>query len=128
MNIHVHRYPRPTVEERAAAGPDVSFPADRWQGWIEDDAQSWIAFIGIDGRPVFWLERDEDGGVLSPAEAAQHKLFLDHLRCRCDHAFGNHDQSKDSEGYVVAPCLIDGCDCTMFCKHPAVEEALIVPV
>ena len=59
MNIHVHRYDVPTKREDG-----VSYPSDTWQGWIEDDERTWIAFIGADGRPLVWLNRDADGGVI----------------------------------------------------------------
>ena len=35
-----------------------------WQGWIEPEDRSWIAFIDLDGRPKFYLHRDEKGGVI----------------------------------------------------------------
>lgn len=34
-----------------------------WQGWIEDEERTWIAFVDLDGKPVFFLNRDNDGGV-----------------------------------------------------------------
>lgn len=35
-----------------------------WQGWIEPDDLSWIAFIDMGGRPTFFLDRDPvTGGV-----------------------------------------------------------------
>jgi hypothetical protein len=38
-----------------------------WQGWIEPEDKSWIAFIDMDGRPVFYLNRDpETGAILGP--------------------------------------------------------------
>jgi hypothetical protein len=35
-----------------------------WAGYIEPEDGSWIAFIGLDGRPVFFLNRDPAGAVL----------------------------------------------------------------
>lgn len=35
-----------------------------WQGWIEDEERTWIAFIDKRGRPTFYLHRDADGGVI----------------------------------------------------------------
>lgn len=29
-----------------------------WQGWIEPDDLSWIAFVDLDGKPVIFLDRD----------------------------------------------------------------------
>jgi len=52
-NIKVGRYDNPS-----AVG---------WSGWIEDEERTWIAFIGLDGRPVFFLHRDPStGGVIDP--------------------------------------------------------------
>lgn len=50
-NIHVHRY---------APGGD-------YQGWIEPDDKSWIAFIDRDGRPTFFLHRDPETGAVIEA-------------------------------------------------------------
>jgi hypothetical protein len=42
--------------------------ADEWQGWIEPEDHSWIAFIAADGKPTFFLNRDpETGAVLEQA-------------------------------------------------------------
>lgn len=34
-----------------------------WQGWIEPADRSWIAFVDLDGRAVFFLGRDPTGAV-----------------------------------------------------------------
>lgn len=35
-----------------------------WAGWIEPEDLSWIAFIDLEGSPVFFLNRDsKTGGV-----------------------------------------------------------------
>lgn len=49
-NITVGRYDKP-----ASTG---------YQGWIEPDNQSWVAFIASDGQPVVFLNRAPDGAVL----------------------------------------------------------------
>lgn len=36
-----------------------------WQGWIEPEDKTWIAFIAMDGRPVFYLNRDPVTGAVS---------------------------------------------------------------
>jgi hypothetical protein len=36
----------------------------RYQGWIEPEDQSWIAFVASDGSPVVFLNRAPDGAVL----------------------------------------------------------------
>ena len=50
-NITVTRYPDP-----AEVGG--------WQGYIEPDDKSWIAFVDNDGRPVFFLDRDPVTGAV----------------------------------------------------------------
>jgi hypothetical protein len=35
-----------------------------WQGCLEPDDSSWIAFIDSDGRPVFFLDRDAETGAV----------------------------------------------------------------
>jgi hypothetical protein len=50
-NITVGRYP-----ENSGTG---------YQGWIEpDDDRSWIAFVGDDGSPRFFLRRDPVTGAV----------------------------------------------------------------
>lgn len=52
QNINVTRYANPK--------------ATGWAGYIEPADLSWIAFIGLDGRPVFFLNRDPvTGAILS---------------------------------------------------------------
>jgi hypothetical protein len=50
QNIIVGRYQHPTTRKY-------------WQGWIEPEDRSWIAFIAADGHPVFYLDREESGAV-----------------------------------------------------------------
>lgn len=38
--------------------------ATGWAGWIEPADGSWIAFIDLEGRPRFYLNRDATGRVL----------------------------------------------------------------
>lgn len=38
-----------------------------WAGWIEPDDHSWIAFIGLDGIPRFFLDRDPVTGAVLDA-------------------------------------------------------------
>ncbi len=35
-----------------------------WQGWIEPDDLSWIAFIQADGVPIVFLDRDSITGAV----------------------------------------------------------------
>lgn len=63
-NIQVHRYPVPTEEQRAQWPQGVTDVSDHWQGWIEPDDLSWIAFIEKDGKPVVYLDRDPVTGAV----------------------------------------------------------------
>lgn len=49
-NITVGRYDNP-----ASVG---------YQGWVEPEDQSWIAYIASNGSPVVFLNRAPDGAVL----------------------------------------------------------------
>jgi hypothetical protein len=49
-NITVGRYDTP-----ASVG---------YQGWIEPDDRTWVAFVDNDGSPTVFLNRDPDGAVL----------------------------------------------------------------
>lgn len=35
-----------------------------YQGWIGPDDRSWIAFVDLNGGPVFFLNRDPDTGAV----------------------------------------------------------------
>jgi hypothetical protein len=35
-----------------------------WQGWIEPDDLSWIAFVRADGVPIVFLDRDPITGAV----------------------------------------------------------------
>lgn len=48
QSINVRRYSNPK-----AVG---------WAGWIEPEDRSWIAFIDLEGRPLFFLNRDPSSG------------------------------------------------------------------
>lgn len=50
-NIKVGRYQDPELRKE-------------WQGWLEPDDHSWIAFITADGKPVFFLDRDPETGAV----------------------------------------------------------------
>ena len=49
-NITVTRYSKP-----AEVG---------WAGYIEPGDKSWIAFVDLDGHPVFFLDRDPETGAV----------------------------------------------------------------
>lgn len=58
QNIKVTRYVNPK--------------ATGWAGYIEPDDLSWIAFVGLDGRPVFFLNRDPATGAILGDDPAEH--------------------------------------------------------
>jgi hypothetical protein len=35
-----------------------------WLGWIEPEDKSWIMFIGLDHRPVVYLDHDPETGAV----------------------------------------------------------------
>lgn len=47
-----------------------------WAGWMEPEGRDWIAFIGTDGRPVFFLNRDPITGAILPDDPAEHAAHL----------------------------------------------------
>ena len=53
-----------TVKRYAAASHGFA-------GWMEPADRSWIAFIDVDGRPRFFLDRDPSGAVVEPLAAPQ---------------------------------------------------------
>lgn len=57
MNIIVKRYPKGEVE-------GVPMVGNFWQGYIEPEDKSWIAFIDAGGHPIFFLNRDPDTGAV----------------------------------------------------------------
>jgi hypothetical protein len=54
QNIKVGRYSKESPE---SVGKD-------WQGWIEPEDRTWIAFIDVFGRPTFFLNRDPVTGAI----------------------------------------------------------------
>jgi len=39
---------------------------DHWAGWIEPEDMSWIAFIDLEGKATFYLNRDPVTGAVLP--------------------------------------------------------------
>jgi hypothetical protein len=62
QNITVTRYPNPK---------EVG-----WAGYIEPADRSWIAFIGRDGRPLFFLNRNPDTGAVLSDDVVEHAADL----------------------------------------------------
>lgn len=42
-----------------------------WAGWIEPEDKSWIAFVDLEGRPRFFLNRDPETGAVLPDDPAE---------------------------------------------------------
>jgi hypothetical protein len=59
VNITVDRY-RPYTGTVSEGVRDV---AEDWQGVIEPDDKSWIAFVDKDGKPLVFLDRDPKTGA-----------------------------------------------------------------
>lgn len=59
QNIIVGRYSKKEIDGVPGLG-------NEWQGWIEPEDKSWIAFIDAAGRPVFFLNRDPETGAVLP--------------------------------------------------------------
>ncbi len=36
-----------------------------YQGWLEPEDKTWIAFVDLDGKPVFFLNRDAATGEVA---------------------------------------------------------------
>lgn len=64
QNILVKRYPRGEID-------GVPLMGNFWQGCIEPEDHSWIAFIDREGRPVFFLNRDPETGAVLEDEPAE---------------------------------------------------------
>ncbi len=64
QSISIKRYPSPR---------DTG-----WAGYLEPEDKSWIAFIALDGKPTFYLNRDPATGAVLPDDPseAQAKLAL----------------------------------------------------
>jgi len=56
QNIHVGRYSNPQKIG--------------WQGWLEPSDKTWIAFIDLSGRPIFYLNRDPMTGAVLEEDVA----------------------------------------------------------
>lgn len=47
------------------ASDDPELAARGYTGWIADNAETWIIFLGPDGRPaLYWPNREESGAVI----------------------------------------------------------------
>lgn len=62
QQIHVSRYSDPI--------------GTGWAGYIEPADRGWIAFIGLDGKPIFFLHRDPVTGACLPDDPAERAAQL----------------------------------------------------
>ena len=62
QNINVHRYKNPQ--------------ATGWAGWIETDDRTWVAFIGLDGIPRVFLDRDPESGAILGNNPSEHEATM----------------------------------------------------
>lgn len=60
-NIEVRRYP----PECGHIMPDGSLVRE-WDGYIQPEDRSWIAFVNVRGEATFFLEREPSGAVVMP--------------------------------------------------------------
>lgn len=87
-----------------------------WAGWLEPEDRSWIAFIGLDGRPVFYLNRDPESGAILSDDPEQRVLDLEVLKVERGLHTGVPLTSEDAKqegvrglpGEVVIPLGISG--------------------
>lgn len=66
MNVKVTRYENPK-----AVG---------WAGYIEPADKSWIAYVALNGKPLFFLSRDTETGAVLPDDPAEREAHLRMLR------------------------------------------------
>ena len=66
QNVKITRYSRPLETG--------------WAGYLEPEDKSWIAFIGLNGVPRFFLNRDPASGAIMPDDLADHAAHLEELR------------------------------------------------
>lgn len=65
-NIRVSRYPNPKKVG--------------WAGWVEPDDRSWVAYIDLEGRPVFFLHRDPETGAVLPDDPEEQPAAIEAIR------------------------------------------------
>ncbi len=49
-----------------------------WAGWMEPQDKSWIVFVGTDGRPIIFLNRDPVSGCILDDDPEQARKDLEH--------------------------------------------------
>lgn len=66
QNIKITRYAHPK--------------ATGWAGYLEPEDGTWIAFIGLDGMPRVFLNRDPASGAILPDDPAERAAHIESLR------------------------------------------------
>lgn len=104
QNIQITRYSRPK--------------AHGWAGYIEPEDRSWIAFVGLDGVPRFFLHRDAISGAVlpdDPDERADYLVKFDEVRGDPGVATGMAEHHSEQDGALglavgerVFPFGVDG--------------------
>ena len=51
-----------------------------YAGWIEPEDKGWIAFVDLDGRPQFFLNRDPVTGAVLSDDPARHEAEIAEIR------------------------------------------------
>ena len=74
-----------------------------WAGYIEPEDGSWIAFIGLDGKPRVFLHRDAESGAILPDDAEERAKHIDALRAererpRCGGHIGERSDGSADYG------------------------------
>lgn len=108
MNIRVQRYGKPALIDGT---PNA---ATYWQGSIEPEDRSWIAFIDRKGRPLFFLNRDPATGAIMPDDPVEHEAFLRDLAVTGGLRTGMRAPDGDEAGRIagqpVEPLGSSGAD------------------
>ena len=65
QNIAVHRYANPETQRI-------------WQGYIEPDDKSWIAFVDAKGHVSLFDDRDETGAIVSERDETGQPVTFYH--------------------------------------------------
>lgn len=54
--------------------------ATHWAGYIEPADKGWIAYIDLDGRPLFFLNRDPETGAVLSDDPEKHEAEIAEIR------------------------------------------------
>lgn len=65
QNISVTRYADPK--------------ATGWAGYVEPADKSWIVYVGLDGRPLAFLNRDPKTGAVLPDDPEERARHLEQI-------------------------------------------------